>query len=74
MRFKRKKMQNPTKFFSTAWLGGPSFWLTFHCIFSTTAWSVVAWITFVLKLLMYFEVHFCTIKKPIFQNRLVTFF
>lgn len=67
-------MQNPTNFFSTAWLGGPSFWLTLYCIFSATTRSVVAWITFVLQFLLYFEVCFCTIKKAIFQKWLATFF
>lgn len=66
-------MQNPTKFFSTAWLEGPSLWLTLHCIFSTTTRGVEAWITFVLQFLMDFEVHFCAGKRAIFQKRLVAF-
>lgn len=66
-------MQNTTKFFSTARLDGPSLWLTLHCIFSSTTWGVVAWITFVLQFLMDFEIHFCTVKRAIFQKRPGTF-
>lgn len=66
-------MQNTTKFFSTARLEGPSLWLTLHCIFSSTTWGMVARVTFVLQFLMDFEVHFCTVKRAIFQKRLGAF-
>lgn len=66
-------MQNTTKFFSTAWLDGPSLWLTLRCVFSSATWGVVAWIAFVLQFLVDFEVHFCTVKRAIFQKRLGAF-